>query len=251
MALKGWTVRSLHRWFGVVVGVAFALWVFSGIVMVSGISPTPNGISLTPPGPGSDLSRAVISPSQAVARVAQVRDPEEGVRVRHISFRTVGTRRVYDLLVGNGETILVDVESGDILQVDLEMARDLARRWMRSDLRISREEVVEAYDQWYVRGSLPVFRFVFDNGTRVHVQPSTGDVALADRGVQVFYGILGLHTFSIFASLFRIGLGRWLLWAASAGSIVVILTGYFMAYPRLRFRNRRRAESAGRSMTSV
>ena len=105
-------------------------------------------------------------------------------------------------------------------------------RWMLPDHEIVEERTVESYDLWYPRGPLPAYRFVFDNGTRVQVR-TTGEVILADRAVQAYHGIVGLHDFSVVGSVFRVGFGHWLLWAASLASIVVIATGYLLAYPFL------------------
>ena len=239
-----WNVARLHRWFAVVIGLAFGAWVVSGLAMLVG-SPTANGITMNRPRPTTDLTGAVISPSEAVARVEAGSGNGGAARVRRIGLRAVGTRRVYDLGVGGGRSVLVDVETGEIVRVDMRLARELASSWMQPDIKIAEERVVESYDLWYVRGTLPVFRFVFDNGTRAHVQTATGDVTLADRGVLAFFGIVGLHDFSILASVFRIGIGRWLLWAASLGSIVVIVTGYSMAYAKLPFIARRRNKASG------
>lgn len=245
MAGKKWDIRRLHRWFAVLVGIAFSAWVVSGILMILGFVPTANGITMDQPRPATDLTGAVISPSEAVAAVSAGPGTDGAVTVRNIRFRAVGTRRVYDLEVEGAGSVLIDIKTGEIVQVDMELARELARGWMQPDREIVEERIVESYDLWYAGSVLPVFRFVFDNGTRAHVEAATGDVTLADWEVQAFYGILGLHDFSVLASVFRIGIAHWLLWAASLGSIVVIVTGYFLAYPTLPFIARRRNKVSG------
>ena len=238
-----WNARRVHRWFAVVVGLAFSIWVGSGMVMSLGIVPTAKGNRIDRPGPSTDLTGAVISPSQAVARTGA--DPGVGgaPSVRGIRLGVVGTRRVYVVEVADEGSVLVDIETGEIVRIDMPLARELASGWMQPDREIAEERIVDSYDLWYVRGSLPVFRFVFDNGTRAHVQTDTGEVTLADRSFQVYHGITGLHDFTILTSVLRIGNTRWLLWTASLGAIVVIFTGYFIAYPTLPFLRRSRSKA--------
>jgi len=50
-------IYKWHKWIGVSVGVILAMWLFTGIVMVTG--PRPPG----PPTPRLDFSAAVISPA--------------------------------------------------------------------------------------------------------------------------------------------------------------------------------------------
>ena len=52
-------IYKWHKWIGVSIGVILAMWLFTGIIMVTGPRPP------SPPTPRLDFSAAVISPAQA------------------------------------------------------------------------------------------------------------------------------------------------------------------------------------------
>ncbi len=240
MTRREWSASRIHRWFAVVIGLAFFGWVASGLLMVLGPL-TPDGIAPTRATPVSDLSRAVMSPSEAMNRIARALG--EDVVSTNIQFGVVGELRVYQITTMSKGVVLVDVDSGGIITITPEFARQLAEGWMAPGISPGPLEVVEAYDWRYIRGPLPVYRVRFDNGTIAHISPTTGRVRLTDFTIQLRGALVGLHDFGVLSTLFGFAIGEWLLWAASLGSLVVIATGYFMAYPTLRFWKNRRSES--------
>lgn len=232
MTQREWSASRIHRWFAVVIGLAFFGWVGSGLLMVLGPL-TPDGIALSRATPVWDLSCAVISPSEAMNRIARALG--EDVVSTNIHFGVVGALRVYQITTRSKGVFLVDVDSGHIITITPELARQLAEDWMAPGISPRPVQVVEAYDWRYIRGPLPVYRVRFDNGTIAHISPTTGRVRFTDFTIQLRGALVGMHDFGLLSTLFGFAIGEWLLWAASFGSLVVIATGYLMAYPALRF----------------
>ena len=69
-------IYKWHKWIGVSVGVILAMWLFTGIIMVTGPRPP------SPPIPRLDFSAAVISPAQASAKSRRAGYPDRPDRNR-------------------------------------------------------------------------------------------------------------------------------------------------------------------------
>jgi hypothetical protein len=106
-------IYKWHKWIGVSVGVILAMWLFTGIVMVTGPRPP------SPPTPRLDFSAAVISPAQASAKS---RTP-----VTRIDLIAIGTAPVYKLSTASG-TVLVDARNGELVVINDSLAMVIARQ---------------------------------------------------------------------------------------------------------------------------
>ncbi|UCG74986.1 MAG: PepSY domain-containing protein [Gemmatimonadota bacterium] len=229
MIRERWNARRIHLWFGTSIGVFFLVWVGSGLLMIVG-PPAPSGQRTGALRP--DLTQAVVSPREALARVAAAAD--EDVVVRRVQILPIGGRTAYLFATKSGD-YLIDAESGRPLTITPELARRLAADRLDPGLQADPIEEIHSHDFWYVSGQLPVFRVRFSNSTVAHVSPATGEVQVTDLSRQLFTLLAGgMHTFWPLSVVVGLPVGKWLLWAASFASLILIGSGYWLAFPRWR-----------------
>lgn len=225
-----WSTRRVHFWTATFIGLAFTMWVISGLIMMMGVDPA-SGLSSR--GPVEPLATATVSPGEAIALVGGDDASAASLRVA-----PMGEWWTYQIRV-DGRWQFVDMHQGTVINIDQGVARALAQHTMEPSLTVTNAAVVESHDWTYFNGSLPVYRFEFDNGTTVHVNPANGSVRAVDRRTLFFtYSVLA-HDFSLIGTVFRLPGGHDLLWIISLGSLLVIGTGYILAYPQLRPRRRK------------
>jgi len=239
--MRKWNSRRVHRWAGAIIGVCFVAWIGSGLLMITG-QPTPAGVSGNYPSPTPDILDAVVSPSMALSAVEQTAGAT--IHVRNIQFTTVGSIRVYRLLTRDHGEFLVDVEYGRIVTITPDLAAELAAARMSPDIGADPPELIDAHDWRYLNGELPVYRVRFANGTLAHVSATSGRVWLSDWMTLTRTGLVGLHDFYTIKTILRMGGGNALLWAASLGAVLVVLTGYTMSFSLVR-RWKRNAATTG------
>lgn len=228
--------RSLHKWMGIVIGAVLLMWAATGIIMV-----LPLGRTRDTAGPRLEVGRAVISPAQAVARLAE---RDSAPRVRSVSLLQIADHVVYQVETRQ-RTVLVDASTGEPFEISAAVAEQVARSAFRgSPGQVTVERLTE-YDARYSGGELPAFRVALGDSaaTVSYVSARTGSIVTSDSRRR-FRSIVGkLHDFSIIKAVISSDwVHRGLAIAACLLAIVSIFTGYWLALPR-----RTNPRRAGRS----
>ncbi len=207
-------IYKWHKWIGVSVGVILAMWLFTGIIMVTGPRPP------SPPTPRLDLSTAVISPAQASAK--------SSAPVTRIDLIAIGTAPVYKLSTASG-TVLVDARSGELVVINDSLAMVIAMQASGVSAPAKTKRVGSG------EGALG-YRVVFSDGASTVVEIDASGAARVTDRLKRFRSVMGgLHTFNalrvVNASRDTIA-GLLVLIAGTA--LVSVVLGYVMALPRRR-----------------
>ncbi|MDF0544139.1 PepSY domain-containing protein [Sphingobium sp. H39-3-25] len=116
--------RRIHKWVGLVIGLQFLLWALSGSMMASLDQAKVGGHSAQAghqhPLPAGDY----VTPDSVAA----------GEPLRGIVLRNIALRPVYEIQSATG-TRLVDATSGEAVQVDEHVARDVAAMMNEGPIR--------------------------------------------------------------------------------------------------------------------
>jgi PepSY-associated TM region len=170
----------LHRWWGVVFCLLFAMWFASGVVMHFVPFPERLGADRFAGGMLIDRDKVAHGPSEAVA----ASDILDASRVR-LAGRRDGP--VYFISGASAVRVLRAADLGDGGVHSEPTALDIATASARSlGFDVSRAGVAERtpYDQWTVSGEFdpdrPLYRIALndESGTEFYVSSTTGDVVL-------------------------------------------------------------------------
>ena len=218
--------RTLHKWMGIVIGLALLMWTTTGIIMVLPV----NRVRDTGDRP-LQIGRAVISPAQAIARIAQ---GDSAPRVRSVVLLQIADHVVYQLETRR-RGVLVNAETGEPFEISALVAEQVAREAFRGTAGKVTVEHLTAYDARYSGGDLPTFRVSLgDSASTVsYVSARNGSIVTADSRRRL-RGIVGkLHDFSAIKAVISADwVHRGLAITACVLSIVSIFTGYWLALPR-------------------
>jgi uncharacterized iron-regulated membrane protein len=207
-------IYKWHKWIGVSVGLILAMWLFTGIIMVTG--PRPPSVPIR----RLDFSTAVISPAQASARSAAV--------VNRLELIAIGSVPIYKISTDSG-TKLIDARSGEPFVVTDSLAEAIAME--ASGISGAARTTRVKSD-----GGAPAYRIVFSDPASTVVEvDANGAARVADR-LKRFRNVMGgLHTFGV---LRRVIDSRntvaGLLVIVAGTALVSVVTGYVMALPRRR-----------------
>jgi Na+-transporting NADH:ubiquinone oxidoreductase subunit F len=218
--------RTLHKWLGIVIGLALLMWTITGIIMV-----LPANRVRDTGGGQLQVGRAVISPAQVVARLAEA---DSAPRVRSVALIQLADHILYQVETRR-RTVLVDAESGELFQVTAEVAGQIARGAFRGTPgKITIEQLTE-YDARYSGGDLPAYRVSLGDSANTvsYVSARNGSIVSADSRRRL-RGVVGkLHDFSAIKAVISTDwVHRSLAIAACVLSIISILTGFWLALPR-------------------
>lgn len=233
-----WTVRRLHKWMSVAVGVFVFGWVVTGLVM---IIPGPDESG----GPAApvDYAALAITPAAAVRTV----EASSGVPAGNLRLGRLGDRIVYVVSPRDRPPQLVDAASGALVSLTPELAGELARHRLPATVRVTSVTRIERHSLSY-HGPLPAYRVDFDDarGTRAYVNAVTGEVQRNGR-FNRFKGLFAsLHLFQPLDALPGGSRARKAaLWLTSGIVIGISLTGYWLALPR-RWRQERESGTGNR-----
>ena len=207
-------VYKWHKWIGVSVGVILAMWLFTGIIMVTGPRP-PN-----PPTLQVDFNTAVISPAQAAAK--------SSAPVNRIDLITIGSAPTYKLWSSSG-TLLVDARSGETVEINDSVAIVIARQ---------ASGVTAPAKTTRLRSGAGAsgYRVVFSDPASTVVEIEASGGAKATDRLKRFRNIVGgLHTFGVLRGVNASrGTIEGLLIVIAGTALVSVITGYVMALPRRR-----------------
>jgi uncharacterized iron-regulated membrane protein len=212
--------RWLHKWIGIWVGIVLLMWTVTGIILMV---PGPRTEVRVRPIP---LSRAVVSPSQALARAGgdstgEVRSTSL-IRIhQHVAYRIDRGRR----------PLLVDAETGERLEITAALAEAIARDATGRSGGPAEVVTVRKHDALYITGNLPVWRVTFE-GVEAPLHVSQLDGALVPARSRFRAVVHDLHNMSIVQDLVA-GDRFFRAFAIIAGTVALagILTGYWLALP--------------------
>lgn len=162
-------IRTLHKWFGLILGLQFLLWTVSGAMMalldhhkVSGEHTVAAPVPLAAPvklAPVGDLAAAV-------------RGPVLGVKLRPLN-----DRYVYEVKTAAG-TSMLDAATGRPVVIDAVAARGLAAAAYVGDGKITAVEPVTKHGLETRGLVLPLWKASFNDAdnTALYVAAATGEV---------------------------------------------------------------------------
>ena len=229
----------LHRYIGIGLGLPFALWFASGVVMLYAQFPI-----LTPEARFSGLprfhpDRFTLPPHDAVERAGLSAPP------RRIRLGMLLDRPIYYILPAGQPWLGVYADTGRVLaSVDEATARHVARRHAPAGAHPELRDVVETLDQWTLSNSLnlhrPLYRFELgdERGTEVYVSAQTGEMVMRTTRRERLLSWLGPIIHWGAPAFFRQWVGPWrqtMLWVSAVGTLLVI-TGVVIGI--LRYRRR-------------
>ena len=220
------TVRRLHKWIGIGIGLILLMWIGTGVMMV-----LPQQEPLRVPLDQAAWVGAAVTPAAAV----EAASPGTRGRVVAMNLHTIEGQPVYRIYFADGSVRLVDARSGELFALTDSVAKSVARRALdRPDARVRSVERLESHQLRYLSGPLPVFRVVFDDGhnTVIYVNARDGSVQGGGtaRRIRVILG--GLHTFYPLRVVVRSARAEvGLLLLACGVAIVGVFTGYWLALP--------------------
>lgn len=219
-----------HRWLGILVGLMFVAWSVSGIIlMYYGIPHISAGERLDRL-PALDLSRATVTPLQALEQV-------EGTPFR-LRVSMQGERPVYRINTGNvfGRWTVVYADTGERLEpLDASAALNwMAARYPRFADSLRREAFLAGPDMFThapaLQTHMPMHRIALGDaaGTEYYVSANTAEAVMkTTRGTRLlgFFGY-NLHTLYFFRQAsWWTPLLLWLSWIGLAMTLLGLVLG--------------------------
>jgi hypothetical protein len=240
--LPGATRRVLpvHRWLGITLGMLFALWFASGMIL--SFVPFPSlairdRISRSEP---IDLQKVRVSPAAALAAAGMA----PGMQLRLIS---VGGHPRYVLSPAGQPVLSVSAETGQALPpLSEDLARAVAEQF--SGEKISRLEGPFDYDQWTVHEQYGPYRPFYKMsiadaaGTCIYVSLRSGEVIQRTRSTERAWNWVGAVVHWINPTLLRKhqAVWRWTVWSVALLGILLTLAGIWLGVVRYLDSKRRR-----------
>lgn len=242
------TIRKLHRWGSIVVGVFMLAWFISGIVMLLPrtwltrledlIYGTQSEVAsqAEPASEPPDLRDIQVSVPQAIASLEK--EIGRNVQVARVSVARFGDRLAHQIVLQDGSRHLVDAITGTPISITQAVAEETARAIMPPGVAIANTALLSVRDHYYW-GSPPAYKIAFDDQRRmvVYVSAVTGQVEqVSDQFGRVLRWVDGIHLFEpVLLIIQRDEVRKGLLILVSIVGIGVEVTGYYLAWrPRRR-----------------
>jgi len=212
-----------HRWFGILLGVLFAGWFVSGVVLMYAGMPRLDPAERLARRPSLNFSRAMVAPSD-VARAA-------GGQAEGLQLTTVAGRPVYKLRV-HGRTVAFYADDGQaVAPFSVEDALNEARAFAPGDAStIHFEQTLTAPDQWTleINRQLPMHRVALgdQDGSRIYISASSGDVVLKTTAAARRWAYPGAILHWIYLTPIRAHGEAWaqfIIWTSLAGTVMCIV----------------------------
>ena len=228
----------LHRWFGVVFCLLFAMWFMTGAVMHWVPFPELSETERIEGLPKLQAKQALFSPAQALAAIGH----NDITRMRLV---TVGGRVVYIAITSDHGIRVLDAESGKPLIVDRSLA--LASAMSHASIRHLDTNGIKlidtiVYDQWTVSNNLdihrPLFHVALHNvaGHELYVSSLTGEVVRDSTRNERLFNYVGSVLHWIYPTVLRKHWDAWdttVWWVALAG-LIGSISGAMLGILRLR-----------------
>ena len=228
-----------HRYLGMGLGLAFALWFATGVVMLYAQFPVLTPAERLAGLPALDPAHFSITPAAAVERVGLAAAP------RRIRLGMLLDRPIYYILPSGERWRGVYADDGQVLTaIDETTAGRVARRHSPVGARPSLLGRVATIDQWTLSNSLnlhrPLYRFSLDDdsGIELYVSARTGEMVMRTTRSERLWSWLGTIIHWGAPRILRERVGAWrqtMLWLSGAG---VLLTSTGLVVGWLRYRRR-------------
>lgn len=231
-----------HRWLGIALGLLFAAWFVSGVVMMYAgmprLAPAERLARLVP----LDFRTAAITPADAAESVEGAAD---GIRLGML-----GGRPVYRLRAGAAPATVYADDGRRAGPVSADLALAEARRFAPERAATARYGAhVTAPDQWTLEISrqLPMHRIDLGDAedTRLYVTESTGEVVLKTTAASRRWAYPGAILHWIYLTPIRRHGPLWaqfIIWTSVAGTIMAVtglVWGLWRYSPRRAYRLKR------------
>lgn len=228
-----------HRYLGILLGLLFAIWFVSGVVMMYVRMPILSAEDRFPLLPRFAPSAFTVPVSDAWAATARDDEP------RRMRLATLLDRPIYYFLPPGARWVGVYGDTGMPLGgVDRELARRVARQYAPADVEPEYLGYVEGVDQWTLTNSLnlhrPLYRFALGDSrrTEMYVSAQTGEVVMRTTRLERTLAWFGPIVHWVAPEFLRVHVGAWrqtIIWLSAAGTALV-LTGLWIGVLRYRHR---------------
>jgi len=225
-------VLPVHRWLGIALGLLFALWFASGIILSFVPFPSLSNRDRISRGESIDLQQVRVSP--AIALAAAGVEP-----VMHLRLISVAGHPRYALSSVGRPILSVSAESGQTLgPVSENVARAVAAQF--SGEEISRIDGPFQYDQWTVHERYGPYRPFYKisiadaAGTCIYVSVSSGEVVQRTRRTERAWNWVGAVIHWINPTLLRKhqSVWHWTVWSVALLGTVLTLAGIWLGVVR-------------------
>ncbi len=231
MIIPAW-LRKVHKWIGLILGIQVLLWFVSGLVMSFLPIEIVRGEHLVPDDPATPVDVAALTmPLPAVLKGFS------GSQVKEVRLRNLLGRPVYEVMAGE-ESALIDASDGRRLDpLSEETAIEVARSQFMGAGEVRAVTLIREpnIDTGPNTGSgpkreLPLWQVSFDDidNTRLYISPATGRRVLVRTDTWRFFDFFWMLHIMDYQG--RVDINSALLVAATAISLVLILTGLWLIF---------------------
>jgi hypothetical protein len=225
-------VLRVHRWLGIGLGLVFALWFASGIILSFVPFPSLLNQDRISRSEAIDLQKVQVSPAIALAAAG-------AESVMHLRLIGVAGHPRYVVSSVARPILSVSAETGQVLApVPEDVARAVAAQF--SGEQISRIDGPFQYDQWTVHERYGPYRPFYkisladDAGTCIYVSVRSGEVVQRTRRTERAWNWLGAVVHWINPTLLRKhqSVWRWTVWSVALLGILLTLAGMWLGAVR-------------------
>jgi hypothetical protein len=226
----------VHRWLGVGACLFFAMWFFSGLVMMYVPYPAFSQAKRLEHLPPIEWGKVKIGPQAALAAAGLTRFPDE------LRLEMAGGEPVWRLQADGRKRALSAVDGAAAGPVAQWRAAQIAQAYDASLQPTFIRELVR--DQWTVAGGYDQARplYLFDlhdgHGGRLYVSKALGEVVLKTTGKERFWNWLGSVPHWLYPTVLRQDQPAWrqvVMWTSGVAAISAF-TGIWIGILRVRLR---------------
>ncbi|SHK84558.1 PepSY domain-containing protein [Rhodothermus profundi] len=241
------TIRKIHRYLGLIIGIQLLLWTVSGLFFSLNPIEKVRGEHLMAPPPTLSLDDTLLASPARVLQAVEQRFP--GAEVLQITLRPLLDRPVYEITLRTNETLrfaLADARTGQLRPPITEAeAIAIAQADFTPEAPVAAVEyLTEAPRGSEFRNSpLPVYRVVFDHptGTRIYVAAENGQITARRNDTWRWFDFFWM--FHIMDYRDRDNFNHLLLQGFSLFGLLTVLSGFVLwavTSPTLRGRRKRK-----------
>ena len=230
---------GLHRWLGVFLCLLFALWFFSGIVMMYWSYPEVTPADRLARSEPLDPSTIRVTPADALSILGESRPPGR------ITLEILGHRPAYRFQMG-GTPRIVYADTGEALgNLSFAGALRIASAWTGQPESAARfEGSLNDDDQWTVSGAFralrPLLRYSWPDGENVYVSAVSGQVEQYTTRSARLASYFGAIPHWLYFTPLRRHAAAWrqaVIWSsgvATAAAILGLIVGTWISVPAKR-----------------
>lgn len=240
-AAKRW-LYVFHRWTGIALCLLFAIWFFSGLVMLYVSFPSFRAAERVATAAPIDWRQLRVGPDQALARFGGTAFPSE------MRLGMAGGELVYRFVTPDGRRAMSARSGSEIRVIDARRAGEIASALTGAPV-VSVEPVER--DQWVVtrayKAMAPFWRVRTADAavSDIYVSQRTGEIVQNTTRHERFWNWLGAVPHWIYFEALRVFQEPWrqtVLWTSGIG-LLGALSGMWIGLLRVRFKRRYRSGS--------